>query len=135
MRILRQALDSVLFHSQVSRPCECCGILMSRDEKTPQIDLVYWGENADTDRPETRFVLDHKTHIKAVEMECSGSARIVGYYHSHPGGAGQPSCRDAQEAVNGTIHLIVGVGNGSVECTTWRFQNGRFVQEPLEIAD
>lgn len=135
MRILRQALDSVLFHSQVNRPHECCGILMSRDENMSQIDLVYWGENADVDRPEMRFALDHKSHIKAVEMECVGNARIVGYYHSHPGGASRPSCRDEREAVNGTIHLIVGVENGSVECTAWRFENGRFVQEPLEIAD
>jgi len=135
MRILRQALDSVLFHSQLSAPRECCGILMSQDENMSPIDLVYWGENADTDRPETRFVLDHKSHMKAVEMECAGDAWIVGYYHSHPEGAGGLSCRDIREAVSGTIHMIVGVENGSVECTAWRFQNGRFVQEPLEITD
>jgi len=135
MRILRQALDSVLFHSQLSWPRECCGILMSQDEDMSQIELVYWGENAETDRPETRFALDHKSHINAVEMECAGDAWIVGYYHSHPGGAGRPSCRDIPETVSGTMHMIVGVENGSVEWTAGRFRNGRFVQEPLEIVD
>ena len=135
MKILRQALDSVLFHSQLNGPCECCGILMSRDESADQVDLVYWGENADMDRPETRFVLDHKSHIEAVDMECSGNAQIVGYYHSHPDGISQPSCRDEREAVDGTIHVIVGVEGGTVGCRAWRFQDGRFVQEPLEVTN
>lgn len=135
MRILRQALDSVLFHSQIDGPRECCGILMSRDKSAEQVDLVYWGENADMDRPETRFALDHKSHIRAVEMECSGSARIVGYYHSHPDGAVRPSCRDEQEAFADTIQVIVGVEGGSVEYSAWRFQDGRFVQESLEVTD
>ena len=135
MKILQQALDSVLFHSQLCRPRECCGILMTQDDETSQVDLVFWGENTDADRPESRYELDHRSHIKAVEMECLGAARIVGYYHSHPDGASRPSRRDKGKAVDRVTYVIVGEEKGSVECTAWRFQAGEFVPEPLQVSE
>ena len=32
MKILRQILDSIIFHTIDSTPFECCGILLARDE-------------------------------------------------------------------------------------------------------
>jgi len=135
MKIRRHALDSVLFHGHLSRPRECCGILMTQNDESSPVDLVFWGENAEKKQPESRYVLDHRSHLKAVEMECSGSVRIVGYYHSHSAADSTPSCIDRDHGADGVSYVIVYVGEDGVECSAWRFENGEFVREPLEVIE
>jgi proteasome lid subunit RPN8/RPN11 len=130
---MRQVLDSVVTHARRTAPRECCGILLARPDDPPTVSCALWVENAEKDHPETRYVLGHRAHMRAVEMETSGVAGIVGYYHSHLNGGPEPSALDADLAVEGKTNLILGVGGGIPRHSAWRFEGGGFVQEPLEV--
>ncbi|MCD6288016.1 MAG: M67 family metallopeptidase [Candidatus Hydrogenedentes bacterium] len=133
MKIRSEVVDSILFHAQLSEPRECCGILMSRDKNGGVVDLVFWGSNVEPVRPESRYELDHKSHVNAVNMECAGEGRVVGYYHSHPSGGVNPSEVDLGRAVDQTAYLIVGMGYDRPELAAWRIDGSGYVEEPLEI--
>ncbi len=135
MRILRQVLKSVVEHSQESFPRECCGILLAKDENTPMVDMALPAENTEKEFPEQRYSLDYKTHLEAVEMEATGEAHIVGYYHSHPHGTALPSQRDLKQAVTDVIYLIVGLGNDKVEYVVWRVEKEKLIFESLKVGE
>ena len=135
MKILRQALDQVADHAQQSAPQECCGILLCADDVLSLVNRVLPAKNAEKENPEKGYVLDHKTHLKAVEMEASGDACIVGYYHSHPAGRARPSRRDVEQAIDGVTYLIAGMADGQLEHAAWRLEDGDLIPEPLEIGE
>ncbi len=67
--------------------------------------------------PETRFEIDPAALFAALRAERAGGARLVGYYHSHPGGDATPSAVDAaQAAPDDRLWLIVA---GTI-ATLWR---------------
>ena len=75
VRILRHILESVADHARQSIPRECCGILMAQGDDLSTVSCALPAENAETDQPEQRYSLDHKTHLRAVEMEALGHAQ------------------------------------------------------------
>ena len=134
MRILRQVLESVALHARDSVPCECCGILLARDRDNVICHSLR-AENVEKKKPELRYVLGHKAHLKAVEMEINSGIQIVGYYHSHPGGGAKPSPLDAEKAVESVTYLITANSNGLVDNTLWKLKNDHFVPVTMEICD
>ncbi len=134
MRILRQVLESVAAHARDCVPCECCGILLARDRDNAICHSLR-AENAEKEKPELKYILGHKAHLKAVEMEINSGIQIVGYYHSHPGGGAKPSSLDAEKAVEGVFYLITAKSNGLVDNTLWILKNDRFVPVTMEICD
>ncbi|MFC1716626.1 Mov34/MPN/PAD-1 family protein [Candidatus Poribacteria bacterium] len=135
MKISRQALESVTKHAQQSKPHECCGILMSTSGNDSVVDHIIPAENIEKEDPERGYVLGHKAHLKAVEMEAGGEACIAGYYHSHPNGKARASKRDVEQAINDVIYLITGLGNGEIEHTAWRLVGDDLIPEPLEVSE
>jgi proteasome lid subunit RPN8/RPN11 len=133
MKILHRALESIVAHARESWPSECCGILLSPADDPTTVQRALRAENAERTHPQGAYVLGHKAHIKAVGLEASAKASIVGYYHSHPDGWITPSPRDEGQAVEGVIYLIVGGGRGKIEYAAWRMQGENFSLEPLEV--
>jgi len=132
MRITRQALEVVLDHATRQWPRECCGILLARDG-SQVASAALEAANEEPQRPETRYILGHEAHLKAVEMEFAGEATIVGYYHSHPRGGPEPSARDRELAAEGASYLIAGRRDEEWEAAAWRFTGRGFEPEPLEV--
>ncbi len=134
MKIFRQVLESIIFHATDSAPFECCGILLAHDED----HIVFTSlraDNGEKKNPEIRYVLGHKAHLKAVEMEITSNVRIAGYYHSHPGGCTKPSRHDAEQAVEGIVYLITVTKNRLIEHTAWKWKNNQFMSVTLEVSD
>lgn len=135
MKLCRQVLEAVADHARESFPYECCGILISQGAVSAVVNRALAAQNIERDRPEQRYLLDHRTHLKAVEMEALGEACIAGYYHSHPGGKARPSERDIEQAVAGVTYLIVGLGDEQFEYGAWRLEGDDLVTEPLEVGE
>ena len=135
MKILRHVLESVAGHARQSVPHECCGILLAEEGDVSTLSLALQAENGEGASPEHRYVLGHKAHLKAVEMEASAAARIIGYYHSHPQGSTKPSHRDTEQAVPDVTYLIIGVRDGVITHAAWRLEGDGFVPQPLEVAE
>ena len=132
MRILREALDAVAEQALRHHPAECCGVLLAGGGDRSIVTRAMAADNAEEDRPQDVYVLGHRAHLRAVEMEAAGSARIVGYYHSHPNGSAEPSRRDRDEAVPGAVYLIASVRENRVEHAAWRLADDEFVSVPVE---
>ncbi len=135
MRMPRNVFESVVSHARESLPRECCGILMARVDDPSTVTMAIRAENAESDSPEQEYVLGHKAHLAAVDMESSGAVRIIGYYHSHPQGGNRPSARDKVRAIAGTTYLVLGLGCDAVEYAAWRFEGDAFAPEPLEVGE
>ena len=133
MVIERRVLEEIVGHARRSLPSECCGILLAGRGDAGDVTRALEAENAEGKDPRRRYVLGHKAHLQAVSMEVAGTARIAGYYHSHPGGGTRPSSYDTAQAAAGVVYLIVGMGDGPVEFGAWRYRDGRLVPEPLEV--
>lgn len=136
MKILRKVLESVADHARQAFPCECCGILLYTGDDLSTVSCVLPAENIEKENPERGYLLGHKAHLRAVEMEALGDASIAGYYHSHPGGTARPSSRDVEHAVNGVTYLIIGLeGDGRIEHAAWRLEGDDLISEPLEVGE
>ncbi len=135
MKIRRRVLESLAQHARENLPNECCGILLAEEGDVSTLSLALRAENGEGACPEHRYVLGHKAHLKAVEMEASGAARIIGYYHSHPQGSTKPSHRDTGQAVADVTYLIIGVRDGVITHAAWRLEGDSFVPQPLEVAE
>lgn len=118
---------------QISGVEECCGLLLAHPSSPPgHIDRIFPAANVAANR-RIRFEIDPATLIRAHRAERDGQHRIIGCYHSHPGGNAAPSTEDAAQAQpNGWLWLIC----AGAEMTAWRSVehgavHGRFDALPL----
>lgn len=108
---------------------EVCGLLLGMTDGRV---LLRPARNVATD-PRRRFEIDPATLLAAHREEKRGGPAIIGCYHSHPGGAAEPSAQDAADAEpNGWFWLIA----GRYEARLWRSvrngaAHGRFDPAPL----
>lgn len=94
-------------------PREACGLLFGDPHAITGWQAV---ENV-AEAPAHRFEIDSAALFAALRAERAGGPRIVGYWHSHPGGEAAPSTTDAAMAEpDGKLWLIVA---GS-EIRLWR---------------
>lgn len=126
--IASKLVAQIVAEANASPQREICGLLTERG--------VLSCRNV-SPQPETRFEIDPAALIAALRAERAGGERVIGCYHSHPGGIAEPSVRDAADAApNGWLWLIVGAG-GTVRA--WRAVekgavHGRFDPVALHVA-
>lgn len=95
-RIARAARDA--------HPRECCGLIEGRREaETIHATALHPAPNLASDAD--RFEIDPAEQFRLLRE----GRRIVGCYHSHPGGASEPSPRDAEGASEaGFVWVVAG---------------------------
>jgi len=134
VKILHKVLESIASHAKECVPFECCGILLAYNED----HIVFTSlraDNGEKKNSEIKYILGHKAHLKAVEMEVTSRVYIAGYYHSHPRGGIKPSRSDAEKAIEGATYIITAPINGSYEHSTWKWKNNQFIPVTLEVSD
>ncbi|SCW49858.1 Proteasome lid subunit RPN8/RPN11, contains Jab1/MPN metalloenzyme (JAMM) motif [Sphingobium faniae] len=101
--ISREDLDRIR-HLAASCKDEICGLLLGGEGR---IEAIRPAANVAPD-PARHFELDPALLIAAHRAARAGGPRIVGHYHSHPGGEAVPSATDAAYArPDGSLWLIV----------------------------
>jgi proteasome lid subunit RPN8/RPN11 len=121
MTIAPPVVAEVIAHAWESQPRECCGVLLGT---AGHVSLAVRAHNL-ADSP-SRFLLDPKDHIEARRTARARGLDVIGFYHSHPHSAPQPSPTDLAEAeYPGCVHLIVGFVGGVPEVRIFRYANGR----------
>ena len=121
------AVAAIVAHARAQAPAECCGVLIGRDGHV--VDAVP-ARNA-ADRP-TRFLIDPQDHFAAIRLARQRQLDVVGYYHSHPRSAAEPSETDVAEA-NYPDHLalIVSLALEPPDVRLYRFDGRNFLEEPF----
>ena len=120
-------LVAIRQESALVSPREACGLLFGEDDAITAMQVV---DNVAED-PERRFEIDPRALFAALRAERAGGPRLIGYWHSHPGGDATPSITDAAMAApDGKLWLIVA---GDM-ATLWRAGSqglhGRFAPIP-----
>jgi proteasome lid subunit RPN8/RPN11 len=113
---------AVVAHARRTRPAECCGLLVGRGRR---VEFAVPMRN--TEASPTRFRLDDEAHLelRRVLRPFVPALRIVGVYHSHPGGGPVPSARDVAEAMYPDwLYVIVGL-TPRPRVRAYRIRNGR----------
>jgi desampylase len=104
--------DQLLAWAEQAGMDECCGLLLGRGDVVERVELTInvAGDPADS------FEIDPAALIAAEKSSRQGGPAMLGYFHSHPNGAPQPSARDAQSAVADGRRWVV-IADGRL--TSW----------------
>ena len=128
MTIAAPITEDLIAHARESRPRECCGILLGRGD---HVSLAIRARNL-AEHP-SRFEVDPRDHIDARRTARAHGLEVIGFYHSHPHSAAQPSPTDLSEAAYPEcVHLIVGFNGEVAEIRVFRYTEGPGA-EPVEL--
>lgn len=116
--------------ARAAYPNECCGLIEgARDTRTVTALHPVKNLNAAPDR----FDIDPAEHIRLLRTLRGTGRGIVGCYHSHPNGSGEPSATDRDRALDEEfVWLIqpVAAAGAGVPCA-FVFRAGAFHPLPL----
>jgi hypothetical protein len=101
LRLPGRVLDEVVAHARAEAPRECCGLLIGR---AGEIERAFPARNAR--RGTTRYLIDPRDHFAAIKAAREAGAGVVGYYHSHPSTAPQPSPTAAYWLLDGNFRAV-----------------------------
>lgn len=128
-------LEGLLRQAREQYPQECCSLLMGDvDENRVAIkEVVPAGNVTDLD-PRRNYLIDWQTLLGALTRSSLTTDKVVGCFHSHPGGESRPSPSDTWTAWLGFVYLIGSVDRlGETHVTGWRVQGYSSHFEALTI--
>jgi proteasome lid subunit RPN8/RPN11 len=121
----------LLDHARRSPDVECCGLLIGAGERTIHIEAYEAAQNIAPDRAK-RFEIDPKIQFDVLRRLHGTPRRIVGHYHSHPGGPAAPSAHDLAMAHDPeAIWLIVAPTSGEMAAFISPDHSQGFVPLPI----
>jgi len=127
VHVSRAALGRMLAEAAASAPEECCGLLLGNRA----IEEVRPATNVAADR-RRRFEIDPQALVDAFRAAREGGPEVIGYYHSHPDGPGEPSGIDrALAAGDGKVWAIV----AERDVTFWRDDGHGFAPLSYVVED
>ena len=133
MKIGADAYRTIIHHVHAAWPYEACGILLTECDSADIVSMVMLSQNASKKCQRRYYRLDHKVQLMALELECSGLAEVMGYFHSHPNSEPLFSQEDVRLAVEGAIYVVVGGERTSLQVRAWRINGAGIAEEPVEV--
>jgi desampylase len=110
-------------HAREAAPKECCGFLLGRGDDI--VEAVRARNVAG--EPASGFLIDPADHFAAIREGRDRGLEVIGFYHSHPASAPDPSPRDIAEfSYPGHLYAIVSLQTGPAEIRLFRFEDGNF---------
>lgn len=138
LSIDQAARDSLALEAESCYPEECCGILLGHVQGDQTIvERVAHAKNIARGSRKRNYQVDWKTLLKAARSTRNGKLRIVGYYHSHPGGSSIPSVHDRNHAWVGFSYLIVALRKRHVRVmSSWHVLGARegLVEQEVQVS-
>lgn len=132
-------------HARVAYPDECCGVLLGRVDGTDAADTpppravtrvvrAIRSENARTEERNRRYLIPPDA-LRRIDADArAAGCEIVGFYHSHPDHAPEPSAFDREHAWPWYAYVIIGAAPDAVgPIRAWRLRDDRsgFAEEDL----
>ncbi|MCA9777606.1 MAG: Mov34/MPN/PAD-1 family protein [Candidatus Eremiobacteraeota bacterium] len=105
MKIETGLLQRLRDEARQAAPLECCGLLLGRHK-----DEICSLEPYPGPLYEHRFDISDEWLLKQHYEARASELKVVGYYHSHPTGSGEPSVRDLRGHPAGATCLIIDRG-------------------------
>jgi proteasome lid subunit RPN8/RPN11 len=133
-----EVLAHIAEEGRRSYPHECCGFLLGAwGAERREVLEAQPADNARTDSPQNRYLIPPEVFLHVQKAAESRLLDVVGFYHSHPDVAAEPSAFDREHAWPGYSYVIVSVRAGAPrETRSWVLDEDRaaFREEPLAVA-
>ncbi len=113
LQISRTQRQQLLDWAREAYPNECCGLLLGKAGKVEQVKLTQNMASA----PLGEFEIDPSALIAAERSARQGGPAILGYFHSHPNGAEEPSPKDTDMAADDGRKWVI-IAGGNITCWT-----------------
>ncbi|HEX6309598.1 MAG TPA: M67 family metallopeptidase [Longimicrobiales bacterium] len=112
-------------------PAECCGALIGlvRGAEIEVRTLIPVPNEAHG----ATYRIDADVVLRLERQAASTSQEVVGFYHSHPVTAAEPSRADLELASPGYAYLIVDGRAGAVRCWRLRADRSGFDELPISL--
>lgn len=149
LRLERRALDEILAHARETHPEECCGAVLSRDDRDQvwrlanvQGRLHREDPQANPRGPETAYAPDPGEFFAVVRDADAPGVRLKVFYHSHTRVGAYFSGEDRARAMFGdepaypdVVYLVVSDSRfpGEARAFHWREEARDFVELPLDV--
>ena len=118
-----EAVAAAVRHAREAAPDECCGLLLGRGDEI--VEAVRARNIADD--PVRRFVIAPEDHIGVRRDGRARGLDVLGFYHSHPRSAAEPSARDLAEfTYPDHLYLIVSLHTEPPEVALFKLNGGKF---------
>ncbi|MCG8459110.1 MAG: M67 family metallopeptidase [Holophagales bacterium] len=133
LRVDEADLERLRCAADAAFPFEVCGLLVGRDtEEARWVEEVTLALNLAGADARHRYVLDPEDFLATERRARISGRRVVGIWHSHPGGTAIPSQLDLELAWREHSQLILAIDTlGSCEMRSWVLRRGRFVAQPI----
>jgi proteasome lid subunit RPN8/RPN11 len=134
LTIQADTLAEIFAHARQALPAECCGLLVGTGDVIREAVRIANVAVA----PDRRYELDPKEHIDARRAARQRGLEVLGFYHSHPRSAPEPSATDLAEAsYPDHVYLIVSAreiaADEGTNARLFRLLPNGFVNLPLEV--
>ena len=130
-------LDRIEASAQSSLPRESCGIMLgAQNQDGWHVSGIVESRNIAPDDRTDRFEIDPALLLRVQKAARAGGPRMIGVYHSHPGGKAEPSSTDLETSwQSGMIWVITSVNGAAVETRAFLREAMGFVPVPLQMMD
>jgi proteasome lid subunit RPN8/RPN11 len=128
-KLSRQHFDEIAAHLRDVLPLEGCGLLAGIAGNTHSVIPI---ENVL--HSSTRFRMDPEQQVAAMHSIRQAGLRVLGIYHSHPQGPGQPSPTDLLEAAYPeAVQLIFWLQGDAWKARAFSIVDGKAAEVKLAI--
>jgi proteasome lid subunit RPN8/RPN11 len=124
-----QQLYSIHHFAQQEAPREACGLLAGT---AGVVAMVIPVKNIASGN--TRFQMDPRAQLRAMELIEIEKLEMLGIFHSHPKGDNQPSSSDIRESAYPVINVICGRAGRKWNSRGFWIENSSFVEIPIVYA-
>lgn len=107
---------AIAAHAAADYPNEACGLLLGQRQGADMVVSQAVASANVADEPSHRFAIDPGLRLRLQKAARTGSAQILGHYHSHPDGTAQPSNTDKAGIYEADlVWLIAAVKQGQLQ--------------------
>jgi len=126
-----QVVDEIIGRARGVAPDIIAGTLLARSD-SPLV-VVAHRLLPPVSSTRCRSQITPREYLDAEREARDSGYRLVGTYHSHPGGPAEPSALDFEDARPGLCILIVDVGEKSADATAWILSPDGESLVPMEL--
>jgi proteasome lid subunit RPN8/RPN11 len=135
LRISGALAEEIRRAGELAYPAECCGVLGGRVHELKEVLQLAPVVNRRTDDPH-RYLISPDDLLQITRELRRSDLEVLGYYHSHPDHAAEPSAFDSEHAWPWYSYVIVRVDRGRAgEMTSWVLEEdcAAMHQESLQV--
>ena len=128
------ALAEIREHAAASYPEECCGALVGRAGRDVRVVTDAWPIVNRSESASRHFVVGPDDYRRVEAGAAARGLALLGFYHSHPDAAAEPSRYDLSQAWPGFDYIIVAVARAVPgRLTAWRLRDDRSAFDSEEM--